>query len=129
MPVDNVLSVHDVNNIYHVPLLLMHQNLHLIIMHELGLEMVADKSLLDNSINSSNEEVQIHEPDMATWSKMAHDIDNFTEKVTIALIGKYNGLSDSYLSVIKSLKHMPKCIQSCSASYRANSKHKQTRNC
>merc|ERR1719223_1836682 len=87
VPVDNVLSVHDFNNIYHVPLLLMHQKLHLIIMHELGLEMVADKSLLDNSINSSNEEVQIHEPDMATWSKMAHDVDNFTEKVTIALIG------------------------------------------
>lgn len=105
VPVDNVLSVHDVNNIYHVPILLMDQKLHLIIMHELGLEMVADKSLLDNSINSTNEEVQIHAPEMASWLKMAHDIDNFTEKVTIALIGKYNGLSDSYLSVIKSLKH------------------------
>jgi len=36
---------------------------------------------------------------------MAHAVDNYTSTVKIALIGKYTGLQDSYLSVIKSLKH------------------------
>ena len=105
VPSDNVLSVHDVNNIYHVPLLLEEQNLHMIIVKELGLEIVNDKSLVDNSSNSADELVQLHLPDLSTWSEMAHKIDNFSEKVSIALIGKYNGLSDSYLSVLKALKH------------------------
>mmetsp|Transcript_18199 Transcript_18199/g.23579 ORF Transcript_18199/g.23579 Transcript_18199/m.23579 type:complete len:614 (+) Transcript_18199:47-1888(+) len=105
VPVDNVLSVHDVNNIYHVPLLLMKQGLHLIIMKQLGLKVVEDKSLVDNSSNNINDLVKVHMPDLGTWSEMAHKVDNFDEKVTIALIGKYNGLSDSYLSVLKALKH------------------------
>lgn len=36
---------------------------------------------------------------------MAESIDGFTEPVRIALVGKYTGLSDSYLSVLKALKH------------------------
>jgi len=105
VPVDNVLSVHDVNNIYQVPLLLMKQGLHLIIMKQLGLKVVEDKSLVDNSSNNINDLVKVHMPDLGTWSEMAHKVDNFDQKVTIALIGKYNGLSDSYLSVLKALKH------------------------
>ena len=83
----------------------MEQNLHMIIVKELGLEIVDDKSLVDNSSNSADEIVQLHMPDLSTWSEMAHKLDNFDQKVTIALIGKYNGLSDSYLSIIKALKH------------------------
>ena len=36
---------------------------------------------------------------------MAKRVDSFTDEVRIALVGKYTGLQDSYLSVIKSLKH------------------------
>lgn len=86
---DNVISVHDVNNVYHVPLLLMEQKLHHIIAKELKLGHM----------------MEIENPDMKDWSAMAHSVDAFTESVTIALIGKYNGLQDAYLSVIKSLKH------------------------
>ncbi|GFH58641.1 CTP synthase [Chaetoceros tenuissimus] len=89
VPSDNVISVHDVNNVYHVPLLLMQQNLHRIIAKELNLEA----------------KMQIENPDMKKWSDMAHSVDGFTESVKIALIGKYNGLQDAYLSIIKSLKH------------------------
>jgi len=84
----NVISVHDVNNVYHVPLLLLQQNLHRIIAKELHLESV----------------MQIENPDMKSWSEMAHRLDGFEKDVKIALIGKYTGLQDSYLSVIKSLK-------------------------
>lgn len=85
---NNVISVHDVNNIYHVPLLLIEQNLHRIIAKELNLES----------------KMQIENPDMKDWSDMAHRLDGFSKDVKIALIGKYTGLQDSYLSVIKSLK-------------------------
>ena len=84
----NVVSVHDVNNVYHVPLLLIKQNLHRIIAKELQL----------------GSRMQIENPDMKSWSEMAHCLDGFAKDVKIALIGKYIGLQDSYLSVIKSLK-------------------------
>jgi len=85
----NVISVHDVNNVYHVPLLLTEQKLHRIIAKELNLEQV----------------MNVENPDLKSWSDMAHRLDGFTKSVKIALIGKYTGLQDSYLSVIKSLKH------------------------
>jgi CTP synthase len=49
--------------------------------------------------------MNLEHPDLKKWSDMAHAVDKFSESVQIALIGKYNGLQDSYLSVIKSLKH------------------------
>lgn len=36
---------------------------------------------------------------------MAHLVDSLDSKIRIALVGKYCGLQDSYLSVIKALKH------------------------
>jgi CTP synthase len=86
---DNVISVHDVNNVYHVPLLLMQQKLHHIIAKELNL----------------GASMEVENPDMKDWSAMAYSLDGFTDSVKIALIGKYNGLQDAYLSIIKSLKH------------------------
>ena len=83
----NVMAVHDVSNIYHVPLLLMQQGMHRIIKEKLSLSMMTD------------------EPNMAEWTAMAHAVDNVTETVEVAIVGKYTGLQDAYLSVIKSLKH------------------------
>ena len=37
--------------------------------------------------------------------EMAELVDTVTDEVRIALVGKYTGLTDSYLSVIKALKH------------------------
>lgn len=84
---ENTLSVHDVSNIYHVPLILVEQGLHTIIKKHLKLEHMAD------------------EPDLRAWRAMAEGVDNTTETVKIALVGKYNGLSDAYLSVTKALTH------------------------
>ena len=39
------------------------------------------------------------------WKEMADKIDHLEEEVNIAMVGKYTGLSDSYLSVIKALQH------------------------
>lgn len=83
----HILSVHDVSNIYHVPLILVKQNIHSILKNLLGL----------HSMSAT--------PNLVSWEKIARTVDSFPRKVAIALVGKYNGLSDSYLSVLKSLMH------------------------
>lgn len=41
---------------------------------------------------------------MIDWARMAFKLDRFDKDVKIVIVGKYTGLQDSYLSVIKSLK-------------------------
>ena len=77
-----VMSTHDVPNIYHVPLMLQEQGL-------------CDILSVDCSATSL----------LKDWKEMAHHLDTLTEKVHIAMVGKYTDLSDAYLSVIKSLQH------------------------
>jgi len=84
----NVLSVHDVSNIYHVPLILAEQGIHTIVKKRLQLE-----SLMSD------------EPDLKQWTAMAHIVDSPSMVVDIALVGKYTDLQDSYLSVTKALIH------------------------
>jgi len=43
--------------------------------------------------------------DLRNFEGLANKWDRLTEKVKIAMVGKYNGLSDAYLSVIKALQH------------------------
>ncbi|XP_050264524.1 uncharacterized protein LOC126708699 isoform X1 [Quercus robur] len=87
VPAGNILNIHDVPNIWHVPLLLRNQNAHLSILKQLN--------LLDDAAT----------PALQDWTRMAETFDNLTESVRIALVGKYVGLSDSYLSVVKALLH------------------------
>merc|ERR1712226_1581808 len=82
---DHVLSVHDVSNVYFVPNLLQQQNLHSILQTQLNLPST--------------------KPDLSSWIDMAKSIESAKDSVTITLIGKYTGLQDSYLSVIKALRH------------------------
>ena len=83
-----VFSTHDVPNIYHVPLMLEEQGFCNI------LDIDCDKTgLLDE------------------WRAMAHRLDELTEEVNIAMVGKYTDLSDAYLSVIKSLQHAALAVE------------------
>lgn len=85
VPASNVLSVHDVTNVYQVPLLLQAQSLHKLLQSQL-------KFSIDN-------------PDLGPWAAMANNMSSWTATVQICLIGKYTGLQDSYLSIIKALRH------------------------
>nr|XP_023923510.1 CTP synthase-like [Quercus suber] len=87
VPAGNILNIHDVPNIWHVPLLLRNQNAHLSILKQLNLLGFATT------------------PALQDWTRMAETFDNLNESVRIALVGKYVGLSDSYLSVVKALLH------------------------
>lgn len=86
VPPENVLTVHDVPNIYHVPLMLHEQN---------ALEIITRRLQLTPP----------HACDLKLWRSVAETIDTVDKVVRIALVGKYTGLQDSYLSVIKSLQH------------------------
>ncbi|MGB0284008.1 MAG: glutamine hydrolyzing CTP synthase, partial [Candidatus Poseidoniaceae archaeon] len=82
VPEAAVISTHDVPNIYHVPLMLEAQGL----CATLGLK-VQPNGLLDD------------------WRRMAHHLDALEENVTIAMVGKYTDLSDSYKSLNEALRH------------------------
>lgn len=87
VPVGNILTIYDVSNIWHVPLLLRHQKAHEAILKELNLLSVARPPCLEK------------------WTKRAEICDNLVTPVKIAMVGKYTGLSDAYLSVLKALEH------------------------
>ncbi|XP_056170647.1 uncharacterized protein LOC115673653 isoform X3 [Syzygium oleosum] len=87
VPIGNILNIHDVPNIWHVPLLLRNQNAHISILNQLGLVSIASP------------------PNLEDWTRRAENFDNLTNSVRIALVGKYVGLTDSYLSVVKALLH------------------------
>eukprot|EP00898_Chlorokybus_atmophyticus_P007487 jgi/Chlat1/773/Chrsp104S01244 len=83
---DRILNIHDVSNIWHVPLLLEHQHAHTAIMKKLHMH-------------------NGQQPELREWRQRAHRWDDLTEEVKIAMVGKYTTLSDSYLSVLKALQH------------------------
>ena len=82
-----VFSAHDVSNIYRVPLMLEEQGAILQMAAHFGLEIPIERPLLKD------------------WEVMAQRMDELSGEVRIAMVGKYTGLSDSYLSVIKALQH------------------------
>lgn len=88
VPAESVLTMHDVSNIWRVPLLMQSQGAHLTICKQLGLPAAAAKL------------------DMHGWKTgVADRWDSLSSVVHIVLIGKYTVLSDAYLSVIKALQH------------------------
>jgi CTP synthase len=87
LPSSNVISVHDVSNIYKVPVLLLEQRV---------------ASLVLNSLKINRMPAE----DLPQWREMGEKVENPGHgHVTIAIVGKYTGLSDSYLSVTKSINH------------------------
>ena len=84
---DAVVSAHDVSNLYQIPISLYEQSVLNKVSNHLGFEVPDSLPMLDD------------------WKDMADKIDHLEEEVNIAMVGKYTGLSDSYLSVIKALQH------------------------
>ena len=88
VPPSHVISVHDVSNIYKVPLLLDEQRVGSLVLNCLRLHrMPPDDSHLSQ------------------WRRIADDSNAGNATVRIGIVGKYTGLSDSYLSVTKSIDH------------------------
>ena len=82
---ENVISAEDLDDIYEVPLR----------MHQEGLDSSVVKLL---NIDSEN-------IDLSKWEQINTLKKEADNKINIGILGKYNGLPDSYLSVVESLKH------------------------
>ncbi len=81
----NVISAEDLDDIYEVPLR----------MHSEGL----DSSVVE-LLNLPKNDI-----DLSEWNKINEMRKSIDSKVKIGMLGKYNGLPDSYLSVVEALRH------------------------
>ncbi|HVY67678.1 MAG TPA: CTP synthase [Patescibacteria group bacterium] len=87
---DHVLSNPDVASIYEVPVILEHQHAGQLVLDFFG--------------------IKPRQQDLRQWKQLVHTIKTVKKEVHIAVVGKYFGvgkfqLSDSYVSVIESIKH------------------------
>ncbi len=87
--IDNVINAPDLDDIYDIP----------IKMHEEGLDSSVNTRL---SLNSKD-------PNLTQWKQMLSLKKGVQQNIKIAILGKYFGLPDSYMSVVEALKHA--CLQ------------------
>ena len=85
----NVINAPDLDDIYEVPLRMFDEG-------------------LDNAVNDRLK-LNSKSQDLSQWKTMVDLKQNAKNTVKIAILGKYFGLPDSYLSVVESLKHS--CLQ------------------
>lgn len=85
VPLDAVITAKDVNNIYEIPLVFAQQGLDTIILKQMNLSPRRRR--------------------LSRWKAMVKRMKNPKDEVNIALIGKYAGLHDSYISLIQALVH------------------------
>ncbi len=84
--VEGVVSAHDADLLYSVPLMLREEGLDDYVVRRLGLDPAV-------------------EPALGEWKAMVRRAKNPTDTVTIAVVGKYVSLPDAYLSVVEALTH------------------------
>jgi CTP synthase len=85
VPVEAVIQAIDAQSIYEVPLIL----------EEEGLGRIVERRL----------DLPVRPPDLDEWRKMADRILHPAATVRIALVGKYVGNEDSYVSIEEALRH------------------------
>ncbi|MDV2684545.1 CTP synthase [Alkalihalophilus lindianensis] len=82
---DAVIEARDAETLYQVPLELQAQNFDQIVCDHLKLST--------------------KEAEMTEWTSLVEKVQNLSNKVKIALVGKYVALPDAYLSVAEALRH------------------------
>ncbi|RKP39315.1 CTP synthase [Dimargaris cristalligena] len=95
VPPEQVLAVHDCKSIYHVPILLESQ----------GLLDVLQRRLKLNTIPVSPHRLTFGGRIWHDWKELTRRQEKPVDTVTIAIVGKYTNLQDSYCSVVKALEH------------------------
>ena len=84
IPKENIIEAKDVNNIYEIPINFHNQHIEDIILKQFNLKVTKS--------------------DLTTWNKLLDRVNNLSEEIEIALVGKYVVLEDAYLSVKEALK-------------------------
>jgi CTP synthase len=84
--IEGVVSAHDADSLYAVPLMLREEGLDEFVVRRLGLDPAV-------------------QPDLGEWAEIVRRQRDPSDTVRIALVGKYVSLPDAYLSVVESLTH------------------------
>ncbi|KAJ1823325.1 CTP synthase ura7 [Coemansia sp. RSA 2671] len=90
-----VFSVHDCESLYHVPILLQQQGI---------IDVLNDRLKLKDLVISTERRAE-GDSLWAQWREFARRRARDLDEVTIAIVGKYTYLTDSYISVVKALEH------------------------
>ncbi|MBV9385215.1 MAG: CTP synthase [Chroococcidiopsidaceae cyanobacterium CP_BM_ER_R8_30] len=85
VPTECVITALDAKSIYEVPLMLEQQGL-----AQQALELL---------------QLEQRQPDLSQWQTLVEQMYHPTQRIEIAIVGKYVQLSDAYLSVIEALRH------------------------
>ncbi len=82
---EGVISVWDADSIYKIPSMLHQQMVDEIVCHKLN--------------------ILARPADLSVWDKLIYSLEHPVHKVTIAMVGKYVGLTESYKSLSEALMH------------------------
>ncbi len=88
VPMNRVISLHDSDEFYKIPLMLRDEEL--------------DKAIFD--VLKIDEKKLGKNGSLEKWTE-SMSVKNPKKKITIGIAGKYTGLKDSYISIIKALEH------------------------
>ncbi len=88
VPISRVINMYDFGNIYTIPLFLQ----------ELGVDQEVLKILGLKSKQTNRE-------DFFRWKELTEKIKSSKKTITVAITGKYTGVHDSYISILKALEH------------------------
>ncbi|CAM9315818.1 unnamed protein product [Phaeothamnion confervicola] len=111
VPPCRVMSVHDVSNIYRVPLLLLEQGrltplwFPSLLSRRLRLVPYAKRHQPDDDAAALEDAVPLEQRRFEEWQNLADTFDSVLDEARVALVGKYTDLHDTYLSVVKALLH------------------------
>ncbi len=89
VPVEGVISIHDMESIYLIPFLLEKSRL-----DEQTVDLLGLRSRVKNDYDARE-----------AWEEYVQKLQNLSQEVTIGVTGKYTSLRDSYASIIKALEH------------------------
>ncbi|MBN2127100.1 MAG: CTP synthase (glutamine hydrolyzing) [Candidatus Diapherotrites archaeon] len=93
VPVERVIGSHDVKNIYEAPLFLRNLCVD---------EIVLKKIKLDKKFKLTDSK------ELIDWTKK--NMVSSDKSITVGIAGKYTGLADSYISILKALEHSSSLI-------------------
>ncbi|XP_038876696.1 CTP synthase-like isoform X2 [Benincasa hispida] len=109
VPADNIITLYDVPNIWHIPLLLrvsdFFRHISFYARKDWNIFLQQDQKAHTALLKGLNLHSVAGEPDLDRWTSRTRLYDKLHDSVKIAMVGKYTGLSDSYLSVLKALLH------------------------
>ena len=106
VPPQAIISLHDVSNIYRVPLMMMEQNLPAMLVQRLRIPGYYKQGEDYNIISKDTDTCGLAKSKVIKeWTQLSDAVDEPESECTVALVAKYMDQGDAYLSVVKALTH------------------------